>query len=140
MREENASPEEANFPGTSELAGGSPPVGDEHSFFVAFPQDAMLRIVALRLSYIRPLRGREKRQRRDKQQHRASEAPPYVAIKLLSSPVRAQAVLAGTPAFAPTGLNIFFSEFVGRCPTLLLTAPLALFFRVPAKKVEKFRS
>ena len=32
---------------------------------------------------------------------------PMFADKLLSSPVRAQAVRAGTPAFAPTGLNVF---------------------------------
>ncbi len=57
MREETASPKEANFPGTSDIAGGLPP-SETILFFVAFPQDAMLRIVAPRLSYIRPLRGR----------------------------------------------------------------------------------
>ena len=57
MREEIASPKEANFPGTFEIAGGSPP-SETIFVFVAFPQDAMLRIVAPRLSNIRPLRGR----------------------------------------------------------------------------------
>lgn len=33
---------------------------------------------------------------------------------------------AGASAFALTGLDFFISGFVGRCPTLLLIAPLAL--------------
>ena len=68
----------------------------------------MLRIVALRLSYIRPLRGRKKRQRRDKQQHRASEAPPYVRSQIIIKPCKGASRSRGNAGFRPYRAQCFF--------------------------------
>ena len=83
----------------------------------------------------------KKRQRRDKQQHRASEAPPYVCGQTIIKPCKGASRSRANAGFRPYRAQcFFFSGFVGRRPTLLLTAPLALVFLPKAKTVDGLRS